>query len=248
MIPTSEQDEQKEQNIVLITDYIRAAVAGATVDGRDISDQAIEDMATTYHPDTYNARIWPEHIRGIAPDGMFKALGDVVQAKAERIKGGALAGKLALYVKIAPHQDLIAMVRNGQKVHLSIEAQPNFANTGKTYLVGVGVTDSPASLGTGIMKFSTAERHENIFSTPQETPIQLPQEHTMNREDFKQLLAESLNPLVEKLNTQSDELKSLKEKQDEIIQLATPPAGNGRHYGDREPHNGGDSGRRRNIY
>jgi frataxin-like iron-binding protein CyaY len=70
----------------------------------------------------------------------------------------------------------------------------------------------------------------------------------MNREDFKQLLAESLNPLVEKLNTQSDELKSLKEKQDEIIQLATPPAGNGRHYGDREPHNGGDSGRRRNIY
>lgn len=233
---------------MIITDWIRAAVAGATVDGREISEQHLEDMAASYSQETYNARIWPEHIRGIMPDGMFKALGDVVQVKAERIKGGDLAGRLALHLKMSPHQDLIAMVRNGQKVHLSIEAQPNFANTGKTYLVGVGATDSPASLGTGIMKFSTADRHENIFSTPQETPIPLPQEHTMNREDFKQLLAESLNPLVEKLNTQSNELKSLKEKQDKVIELATPPAGNGRHYGDREPHNGGDSDRKRNIY
>jgi hypothetical protein len=133
MIPTSEPDEQKEQNIMLITDPIRAAVAGKTIDGRDISEQAIVDMATTYHPETYNARIWPEHIRGIMPDGMFKALGNVVEAKAERIKGGDLAGRMALFIRMEPHQDLIAMVRNGQKVHLSIEMQPDFAGTGKAY-------------------------------------------------------------------------------------------------------------------
>ncbi len=239
---------------MLITDYIRACVAGATVDGREIPDQAIEDMATTYHPDTYSAKIWPEHIRGIAPDGMFKALGDVVQAKAERIKGGALAGKLALYVKIAPHQDLIAMVRNGQKVHLSIEAQPNFANTGKTYLVGVGVTDSPASLGTGIMKFSTAARSENIFSTPQETPINLPSDSDMTREDFQQLL----KPLYTRLGDIEDKLeqqyKAIKKDTDEIISLSMPlPSVETRmringYSGHREPHNGGDSDRKRNIY
>ena len=68
----------------------------------------------------------------------------------------------------------------------------------------------------------------------------------MNRDDFKQLLAESLNPLVERLNTYSEELKSLKEKQDKVIELATPIAGNPPR--DREPHGGGYSDRKRNIY
>lgn len=159
----------------MLTDWIRAAVAGATADGREITEPAIEEVAESYAQDTYNARIWPEHIRGIAPDSMFKALGDVVEVKAERISGGALAGKLALYVKITPHPDLINMVRNGQKVHLSVEINPKFADTGKAYLMGLGVTDSPASLGTGIMKFSTAARQENLFSTPAAAEIKEPQ-------------------------------------------------------------------------
>lgn len=159
----------------MLTDWIRACVSGKTADGRDIEEKAVEEVAESYAQETYNARIWPEHIRGIAPDGMFKALGDVVEVKAERIKSGALAGKMALYVKISPHPDLINMVRNGQKVHLSVEINPKFADTGKAYLIGLGVTDSPASLGTGIMKFSTAERQENLFSTPQQADIREPE-------------------------------------------------------------------------
>lgn len=148
----------------LKTDFIRAAVEGRTADGRDITAEQLQQIAASYHQDTYNARIWPEHIRGVMPDGLFKALGDVVEVKAERIKGGALDGKTALYVKIEPHPDLIAMVRNGQKVHLSVEIDPRFADTGKAYLMGLGVTDSPASLGTGIMKFSTGNRTESAFT------------------------------------------------------------------------------------
>lgn len=231
---------------MLITDWIRAAVAGKTADGREISEQQLVEMAASYSQETYNARVWPEHIRGILPDGLFKALGDVVEVKAERIKGGDLNGRMGFYVRIAPHQDLVAMVRSGQKVHLSIEAQPDFAGTGKYYLVGMGVTDSPASLGTGIMKFSTAERQTNFFSTPQETLIHLPQESDMNREDFKQLLQEVINPLIEKLNKQDEELKVLKEKQDQVIELATPP--NGNQYRDHPPHGGGDPDRKRKIY
>ncbi len=152
----------------LSTDFIRAAVEGTTADGRDITAEQIQQMAASYSQDVYNARIWPEHIRGVMPDGLFKALGDVIAVKAERIKGGALDGKMALYVKIEPHPDLITMVRSGQKVHLSIEMQTKFASTNGAYLMGLGVTDSPASLGTGIMKFSTSNRTESVFTDPQE--------------------------------------------------------------------------------
>lgn len=152
----------------LTTDFIRAAVEGKTADGREITAQQIQQMAASYNPEVYNARIWPEHIRGLLPDGLFKALGDVAQVKAEAIKDGALKGKMALYVKIEPHPDLITMVRSGQKVHLSIEMQANFPNTNGAYLMGLGVTDSPASLGTGMMHFSTQHRTESLFTEPVE--------------------------------------------------------------------------------
>lgn len=155
----------------LTTDFIRAAVEGRTADGREITAQQIQQMADSYSQDVYNARVWTEHLRGTLPDGLFKALGDVVAVKAEPIVGGALNGKMALYVKLEPHPDLVTMVRSGQKVHLSIEMHPNLPNTNGAYLMGLGVTDSPASLGTGIMKFSTSERVESIFSDPAECAI-----------------------------------------------------------------------------
>lgn len=40
------------------------------------------------------------------------------------------------------------MVRAGQKVYTSMEIRPNFSNSGKCYLIGLAVTDDPASLGT----------------------------------------------------------------------------------------------------
>jgi hypothetical protein len=156
---------------MIVTDWIRAAVSGLTADGRELPEPTLEELAAGYSPDFYTAHIFPEHIRGVDPTGMFKSLGDVMEVKTERIKGGALAGKLALYVKIAPHPDLIAMVRSGQKVHLSLEIEPSFADTGKSYLVGLGVTDSPASLGTGIMKFSASQRNKNLFTNPLQAEI-----------------------------------------------------------------------------
>lgn len=199
---------------MFITDWIRANVAGTTADGREIAEQTLVEIAESYSQDTYNARIWPEHIRGITPDGMFKALGDVVQVKAERISGGALAGKLALYVKISPHQDLIAMVRNGQKVHLSVEIEPKFADTGKAYLVGLGVTDSPASLGTGIMKFSTAQRATSLFSTPLEADIKEPATQTSGADyslQFAQLQGQNV-AMMQQFNAMNGNLTKLLEE------------------------------------
>lgn len=148
------------------TEWITAAVEGETADGRQISKDQIQQMADSYNPQTYAAKIWMEHLRGTLPDSVFKSLGAVSGVKAETVKSGDLKGKLALYVKLTPSPELIAMVRNGQKTHLSIEMHPEFPTTGGAYLMGLGVTDSPASLGTGIMKFSTTKRPENLFSTP----------------------------------------------------------------------------------
>lgn len=150
----------------LKTEWIRAAVSGETVDGRVITEQQLIDIADTYDLEVYAAHIWLEHIRGILPADLFKSLGDVVQVKTERITDGVLMDKLGLYVILEPSPDLIAMVRNGQKVHLSVEIEPDFAGTGKAYLMGLGVTDSPASIGTGLMKFSTTTRTTSIFSEP----------------------------------------------------------------------------------
>lgn len=151
---------------MLITDWIRAAVSGETVDGREITATQIEQMATSYSPDVYLSKIWLEHLRAALPDNVFKPLGDVFAVKAEEIKRGDLAGRSALYVKLAPSDELIRLVRSGQKTHLSIEMHPSFPHTGGAYLMGLGVTDSPASVGTGIMSFNAGNRKENLFSTP----------------------------------------------------------------------------------
>lgn len=48
-----------------------------------------------------------------------------------------------------------------------MEIRRDFAKTGKSYLVGLAVTDDPASLGTDMLEFS--RRHENVeFSAPLE--------------------------------------------------------------------------------
>ncbi|WP_337039892.1 GPO family capsid scaffolding protein [Serratia marcescens] len=135
--------------------FVQVCVEGATTDGREISRQDIQDIADTYDPKLYNARVNLEHYRGIMPNGPFKAYGDVTGVKAEEIPEGPLQGKLALKAQIDATDDLVEMNRARQKVHSSIEFHPNFAKTGKAYLTGLAVTDSPASLGTEIMQFSS---------------------------------------------------------------------------------------------
>jgi hypothetical protein len=193
---------------MVITDWIRAAVSGATIDFREIPEKTIEEMAASYLPDLYMAHVNMEHILGIDPNGMFKSLGDVVEVKAERIIGGALAGKLALYVKIAPHPDLINMVRNNQKIHLSVEIQPEFADTGKAYLVGLGVTDSPASLGTGIMKFNASQRQANLFTTPLQADITTPAASVDYSLQFAQLNGQN-TAIMQQFNAMRGELSTL---------------------------------------
>lgn len=162
--------------------YFRVAVEGATTDGRVIERQHIADMAASYDPQLYGARIWVEHLRSLLPDGPFKAFGDVLAVKAEEIDIGG-AKKLALFAQIEPTDALVSMVNNDkQKLYTSIEIAPKFADTGKAYLQGLAVTDTPASLGTEMLAFAAqhpdsnplAHRKlapENLFTAMEETQI-----------------------------------------------------------------------------
>ncbi|WP_261644416.1 GPO family capsid scaffolding protein [Erwinia mallotivora] len=164
------------------TKRFRIAVEGATTDGREISRDWISQMAKSYDPTMYGARVNMEHIRGYAADSTFRRFGDVTAVEAEEISDGPLKGKLALYGWIDPTPDLVELTRARQKIYTSVEVNPKFADTGEAYLIGLAVTDDPASLGTEILSFSATasanplasrKQHKgNLFTAAEETLIE----------------------------------------------------------------------------
>lgn len=152
--------------------FFRVAVEGATTDGRNIERQWLVDAAETYDPNIYGARVWLEHFRSLLPDGPFRAYGDVVAVKTEEIE---ISGqkKLALFAQIEPTADLIALNKARQKIYTSIEINPKFADTGRAYLDGLGVTDTPASLGTEMLTFSAQHPDANPLKGRKNAPDNL---------------------------------------------------------------------------
>ncbi|WP_313401771.1 GPO family capsid scaffolding protein [Stenotrophomonas sp.] len=145
--------------------FFRIGVEGATTDGRKIERSWLEEMAASYNRDTYGARINIEHIKGLSPDSQFGAYGDVVALKGEetQINGET---KYALFAQLEPNDAMLALNKKGQKIYTSMEIQPKFADTGKAYLVGLALTDSPASLGTEALEFSA--QHGTLTSRKQD--------------------------------------------------------------------------------
>ena len=133
------------------------ATAGSTVDGRSIDDKMIDEMASSYDPKTYGARLNIEHLRGISPDGPFKAYGDVVELSVGEIDvnfNGKTEKRKALYGVFDVTDDAKKMNDAGQKLYPSIEITSNFAGKDFAYLTGCALTDSPASIATEQMKFN----------------------------------------------------------------------------------------------
>ena len=106
-------------------------------------------MGESYSPELYAALIWPEHSRGHWNIFEGNNWGEVPDVKAEKQDG-----KWRLLAKLTPNSFLLSANKKGQKLYTSIEMHPNFQGTGKAYLVGLAVTDSPASTGTTRLLFS----------------------------------------------------------------------------------------------
>lgn len=155
----------------------RVAREGATTDGRKIERKWLEQMAANYDPKVYGARINLEHIKGYHPDSPFRAYGDVLSLSTEEENG-----KMYLVAEISPTDDLVEMNKKRQKVYTSIEVDTEFADTGEAYMVGLAVTDDPASLGTEMLEFSAGAksnplacrktRPENIFTAAEEVTLE----------------------------------------------------------------------------
>lgn len=154
--------------------FFRVAVEGATVDGRTIERKWISDIVETYATATLTARVNCSHIVGYSPEPPFNAYGSVTAVKAEEIDleiGGKTEKRLALYAEIDANDQLVAVNKAGQKLFTSCEIHPDFAGTGKAYLVGLAITDTPASLGTEVLKFAALSR-SNAFSPALDTVVE----------------------------------------------------------------------------
>lgn len=139
----------------LMTDWICIATEGETVDGRDIPASWLTEMAETYDLELYTALIWPEHER------YWGNSGEVLELKSEVTD----TGLTKLYARLCPTDDLIYSNRRNQLLFASIEPVENFRNSGKTYLKGLGVTNTPASIGTDRIRFN-AEQNNAIYGAP----------------------------------------------------------------------------------
>nr|WP_324259056.1 GPO family capsid scaffolding protein [Cellvibrio fontiphilus] len=177
----------------------RVAREGATTDGRKISREWITQMAANYDPKVFGARVNLEHLKGLLPDGPFRAYVDVLSLSTEEDNG-----KLHLVAEISPTDDLVAMNKKRQKVYTSIEVNPSFADTGEAYLVGIAVTDDPASLGTEMLEFSANAKvnplaarksdPDNLFTAAEETTL----EFTEVDDDTKKTLLDAVKGFFNK--------------------------------------------------
>ena len=215
--------------------WFRIAVAGDTTDGREIQADWIIQMAENYDPNTYGARINVEHIRSPFPDSVFGAYGDVLALKTEKV---TIDGeeKDALFAQIEPTQGLIELNKQKQKVYTSIEVDPNFANKGKAYLIGLAVTDSPASLGTEMLQFAAnakvnpladkKQRPENLFTAAQEVTLEF--EEVKEQQSYSAGLLDKVKKLFSKQEqTEKKSAESFSEQEQAIVEIAQETANQG---------------------
>lgn len=219
------------------------ATEGATTDGRTINRTWIEQMAANYDPKKYGARVNLEHIKWRYmwnDDPHSKCYGDVVGLKTEE----NAEGKLQLLAQIDPTDDLIKLNKDRQKIYTSIECDPNFADTGEAYLVGLAVTDNPASLGTEMLVFSAGasanplnnrkEKAENLFTAAIETKLDFEGwdgvDHPSIFTKIKSLFANKEKSDDERFADQSSAIELLAEQQKEILEKLTAL------HGDLENH------------
>ncbi|UTH73358.1 GPO family capsid scaffolding protein [Chromobacterium sp. IIBBL 290-4] len=209
--------------------FFRIATEGDTTDGREISRQDIEQMARNYNPERYGARVNIEHVRGIMPDGPFGMYGDIIALKTQE----NAEGKLQLMAQIDPTPGLVDLVNvKRQKVYTSIEVQPNFAKSGEAYLVGLAATDSPASLGTEMLRFCAGaqinplahrkQSPDNLFTAAIECNLEFEDDNASPLAGFSDKIKGLLGKFSSRQNADTAELsaavQTIAESQGELLE------------------------------
>lgn len=205
----------------LTTDWLTIGTSGPTVDGRKISEQMLLEAAETYDPDEYEAVISSEHLLW-----WYGNFGRVSKVRTSTDK----KDRTVLQAKIQPNRRLIEMNSQGQRLHTSMELTDDFAGTGKAYLMGLAVTDEPASLGTSLLQFSknsSSKKQCPVLISQQLETIDysssdvLPEFDNQEKESFVEWLKQKLSREIKQSDPEETEmtqdqfnaLKDLAEKQ-----------------------------------
>lgn len=203
---------------MILTDWICVLTAGATVDGRNVEPEVIDQIAESYDPKVYNARINIEH----NPYG-FK-LGSVAEVKAQEVDGAK-----KLFAKLKPTDFFLTLIQAGQKLHTSVEFVMDFAKTGKAYLTGLALTDTPASLGTTEMHLSIQTNGESqavqTFSTDETIDPPTPKTSFLNKllsKEDDEMDAATTQLLSEMSKTQAQTVQALNAVSDRLEKLSVP--------------------------
>jgi uncharacterized coiled-coil protein SlyX len=199
--------------------WFKVATSGPTVDGREIKEQWIKDMAETYDMDEYTASIFQDHY------GWYGNYGQVIAVKAEK----DAKGRMCLFAQIKANKMLLALNKAGQKLFTSIRVIEDFAATGKAYLMHLAITDEPASLGTEQLSFSQKGEHFQIFAnedgveldfnTPQ-TDEELAAEVTKRPNFIERFFSKQTSPKEDDPMT-DEEKAAFKTLQDELAEFKT---------------------------
>lgn len=191
----------------------RVAREGQTVDGRTLTQEQIIDMSETYDPVEYTARINCEHMSGYWRDiDASTALGDIIKvdhAVETFVQNGSNVQLMCLYATLSVLPTLVDANKEGKKIFTSIEFYPKFADTGRAYLVGLAVTDRPASRGTEPLKFNTNNANalrtnpndQELILMSKDKPTQTLSNSEPNNPDQPVTQADT----TQDLNTQSNE-------------------------------------------
>jgi len=217
----------------LKTGWLCVATEGDTVDGRVLERQWIIDMGETYDVNHYAAMIWPEH------DDSYGNFGEVLEAM---WKDGD-DGLARLYVSVCPNNRLIYANGEGQLLYFSVEPELNWRGGDKTYLMGLAVTDRPASIGTTRLRFSrrrlnkqgyygcvisrngkiTQEGNmkgwQKLFGIKPKFEEQDPQDNPPADDDKLQALASALNDLEARVGAIETQLNSVQDDVDTITEV-----------------------------
>lgn len=173
----------------MLTEFTRIAVSGSTIDGRIIDPNWLTQAAGNYDPALYTARINSDHISGLSADSAFPAYGDIVELKTEEITlniDGKDEKRTALLARLEVNEKLLDINKKDQKVFSSIELAPDFAGKGTAYVVGMAVTDTPASLATERLSFNRndpkAKEPANVASKPLDLDLKFSEASEGNNE------------------------------------------------------------------
>lgn len=180
--------------------------AGTTVDGRVIEQNIIDEIAESYSPEVYTARINEEHF-----DWSYK-FGSVLSVEKREDK---------LFAVLKPNSMLLRVVEQGQLLHTSCEFIEKFSDTGKAYLTGLALTDKPASLGTTQIHLSSKDVgkvhvHSNFTIKPEQFAQQANEADASLFQKFKNWL-KSETP-IEQFSQQEEEDEMNKETEELLKQ------------------------------